>query len=87
MVRELHVYGQLASLKDSKFQKLDSSVEQHKGFGSQLVAVAEQIASHGGYGRLSIIAGVGVKAYYRRLGYEDVGTYVVKKLSGQKMGG
>jgi elongator complex protein 3 len=80
MVRELHVYGQLASLKDSKFQNLDSSVEQHKGFGSQLVAVAEQISRHSAYRKLSIIAGVGVRAYYRRLGYEDEGTYVVKSL-------
>lgn len=31
---------------------------QHKGFGSQLVVAAEQIAAHGGYDTLSIIAGV-----------------------------
>lgn len=82
MVRELHVYGQLASLKDSRLQTSDSKVEQHKGFGSQLVAAAEQIATYGGYDTLSIIAGVWVKAYYRKLGYGDEGTYVVKHLSG-----
>ncbi len=82
MVRELHVYGQLAELsaKSRKLQVTSDGVSQHKGFGSQLVAAAEQIARHGGYGKLSIIAGVWVKAYYRKLGYEDVGTYVVKDI-------
>lgn len=81
MVRELHVYGQLASLiKDATVKGSDSRVEQHKWFGSQLVAAAEKIAGHNNYAKLSIIAGVGVKAYYRKLGYEDEGTYVVKEL-------
>lgn len=81
MVRELHVYGQLASLiKDATVKGSDSRVEQHKWFGSQLVAAAEKIAGHNNYAKLSIIAGVGVKAYYRKLGYGDEGTYVVKKL-------
>gem|GEM_PF-6590518 len=31
---------------------------QHKGFGSQLVTAAEQIAAYSGYDTLSIIAGV-----------------------------
>lgn len=78
MVRELHIYGQMAGLKAEKIQWW--SVEQHKWFGSQLVAAAEKIAGHGAYTKLSIIAGVGVKAYYRKLGYEDEGTYVVKEL-------
>jgi len=45
-----------------------------------LVAAAERMAAHSGYEKLSIIAGVGVKAYYRKLGYIDEGTYVVKGL-------
>lgn len=78
MVRELHIYGQMAGLKAEKIQWW--SVEQHKWFGSQLVAAAEKIAGHNNYAKLSIIAGVGVKAYYRKLGYIDEGTYVVKEL-------
>jgi elongator complex protein 3 len=83
MVRELHIYGQMASIKaESIKKKAENSLErsQHKGFGSQLVATAECIAAHSGYDKLSIIAGVGVKAYYRKLGYGDEGTYVVKSL-------
>lgn len=75
IVRELHVYGQLASLR--KNEKQDT---QHRWFGSQLIATAERIAAYSWYHKLSIIAGVGVKAYYRKLGYIDIGTYVQKIL-------
>lgn len=85
MVRELHIYGQMAGLKAEKIQWW--SVEQHKWFGSQLVAAAEKIAGHSAYTKLSIIAGVGVKAYYRKLWYADEGTYVVKSLKGKEFKG
>lgn len=78
MVRELHVYGQLAGLQKKAHDVVDT---QHRWFGSHLVEVAEYIAHHAGYAKLSIIAWVGVKAYYRKLGYGDEGTYVVKYLS------
>ena len=58
MVRELHVYGQLAGLQASGSLPLASGTEQHRGFGSQLVAAAEKIAGHADYDNLSIIAGV-----------------------------
>lgn len=78
MVRELHVYGQLAWLQKKAHENIAT---QHTWFGSQLVAAAERIAAVGGYEKLSIIAWVGVKAYYRKLGYGDEGTYVVKWLN------
>ena len=84
MVRELHVYGQLAWLQKKAHDVVDT---QHKGFGSQLVTAAEQIAAYSGYDTLSIIAGVWVKAYYRKLGYGDEGTYVVKRLRDTKVKG
>jgi elongator complex protein 3 len=44
--------------------------------------IAEQISQQAWYRRLSVIAGVGVKEYYRnQLWYHDDGTYVVKELS------
>jgi elongator complex protein 3 len=42
--------------------------------------MAEQIAHHAHYIRLSVISGIGVKAYYRKLGYKGEGTYMVKKI-------
>jgi ELP3 family radical SAM enzyme/protein acetyltransferase len=54
---------------------------QHKWFGSQLMAIAERITREAGMHRLTVISGVGVKEYYRKLGYSDEGTYVVKKIA------
>jgi elongator complex protein 3 len=43
--------------------------------------MAEAIAAHQWYEKLTVIAGVGVKEYYRNyLGYENNGTYVSKSL-------
>ena len=46
---------------------------QHGGFGRRLMARAEEIAAEAGYTRLAVISGVGVRNYYRRLGYELTG--------------
>ena len=78
MVRELHVYGQVASIKQQAYADTQA---QHKWFGSQLMDIAEQLTQLYGYEKLSVIAGVGVKWYYRSLGYEDTGTYVQKTFS------
>jgi elongator complex protein 3 len=49
---------------------------QHRGLGASLLAEAERIAfAEWGVGRLLVIAGPGVKPYYRRHGYVDVGPY------------
>jgi elongator complex protein 3 len=53
---------------------------QHKGFGKQLVAKAEEIAANNGYGRIAIISGTGVRGYYRKLGYELIDTYMIKDI-------
>jgi elongator complex protein 3 len=54
---------------------------QHHGFGQRLVVEAERIAK-GEFGarRMAVIAGVGAREYYRRLGYELEDTYMVKPL-------
>jgi elongator complex protein 3 len=41
---------------------------------------AERIARHEhGSDRVAVISGVGTRAYYRRLGYELEGAYMVKR--------
>lgn len=77
LIRELHVYGALQSL--GKNNEADAKV-QHTGLGKQLLEAAERIAGNAGYQRLSVISGVGVRAYYQKLGYILEGTYVVKSL-------
>ena len=74
LVRELHVYGQVVPIEQK-----DLSRFQHKGYGTQLMQEAERIAreEHGAK-RLAVISGIGVRDYYRKLGFELDGAYMVK---------
>jgi len=71
LIRELHVYGELVPVGSSK--KI-----QHAGLGKKLMAVAEKIAKQQGFKKIAVIAGVGVRGYYRKLGYKLVETYMIK---------
>ncbi len=76
LIRELHTYGRHLPLHD----RTEHAV-QHRGFGKQLVEAAERIAAEEfGMPRMAVIAGVGVREYYRRLGYHLDDTYMVKTL-------
>ena len=76
VVRELHVYGKAVGLGVVGI----GESSQHKGYGSQLLHVAERIAQENGKRKLLVIAGVGVREYYRKLGYEREGPYMAKHL-------
>jgi elongator complex protein 3 len=45
-----------------------------------LIAEAERIAKESGYAKVAIIAGVGVREYYKKLGYENIEGYMVKNV-------
>ncbi|OQS06868.1 elongator complex protein [Thraustotheca clavata] len=68
LVRELHVYGQLVVVNSN-----DKSKPQHGGFGTQLMLKAEEIARANGFTKIAVIAGVGVRNFYRKLGFEVEG--------------
>ncbi len=55
---------------------------QHMGFGKRLMAQAELIIreNYPAITKLAVIAGTGVRPYYRKLGYDLVETYMVKYL-------
>ena len=74
-IRELHTYGQQLSLG-----KHQDDAAQHKGLGKRLVEEAERIATQAGFKKMAVISGVGVRGYYRKLGYRKVGTYMMKTL-------
>jgi len=75
LIRELHTYGRHLPLHDHQ------EAAQHRGLGARLLQEAERIAREEfGVRRLAVIAGVGVREYYRRLGYELQDTYMVKQL-------
>lgn len=73
VVRELKVYGVAQTIGEH-----DDAAWQHQGLGKRLLEAAEEVASGWGVGRILVIAGVGVKQYYRNQGYEDLGPYVAK---------
>lgn len=76
-IRELHVYGFLES-------NVTKGNAQHRGIGKKLMNAAERIAYQNGYNTISVISGVGVRNYYRSLGYQLKGTYMVKELANLK---
>eukprot|EP00747_Dinoflagellata_sp_TGD_P210562 gnl/TRDRNA2_/TRDRNA2_83824_c0_seq2.p1 gnl/TRDRNA2_/TRDRNA2_83824_c0~~gnl/TRDRNA2_/TRDRNA2_83824_c0_seq2.p1 ORF type:complete len:778 (+),score=131.95 gnl/TRDRNA2_/TRDRNA2_83824_c0_seq2:60-2336(+) len=85
LIRELHVYGALVAARDGEAEKLagqESSRPQHGGIGRTLMATAEHLAASRGWEHISVIAGVGVRNYYRKLGYElrGQGQYLVKEI-------
>ena len=72
-VRELHVYGPSAEIgKKGKIQ--------HKGYGKKLLKESEKIAKKEGKKEIYVTSGIGVREYYRKLGYMQKGFYMVKKL-------
>jgi histone acetyltransferase (RNA polymerase elongator complex component) len=77
LIRELHIYGQLAWLKEN----VDSdNQKQHRWFGSQLLVMAESISKDNWYKNLSVISWVWVRKYYEKQWYSLIGTYMVKSL-------
>lgn len=71
MIRELHVYGELVPVDGDK-------KVQHAGLGKLLMIEAEKIAKENQCPQVSVISGIGARAYYRKLGYRLSGTYMVK---------
>ena len=74
IVRELHVYGQQVKIG------AEGDV-QHKGFGSQLMDETEKIAKQEHCNKIKVISGIGVREYYKKLGYHLEGFYMVKKVN------
>lgn len=77
IVRELHVYGSVVPMHSR-----DPIKFQHQGFGTLLMEEAERIArdEHRST-KLAVIAGVGTRHYYRKLGFELDGPYMSKTLT------
>lgn len=81
MIRELHTYGQSLSLpgrSDSQIRPIKAI--QHSGLGKKLMAEAEKMAIKKGYHKIAVIAGVGVREYYRKIGYRLENTYMIKNI-------
>jgi elongator complex protein 3 len=75
IIREVHTYGQVAQIDIN-----DGIKTQHRGLGKRLMVKAEEIARERGYKKMAVISAIGTREYYRKLGYELEGTYMVKNL-------
>lgn len=74
IIREVHTYGKL-----TKINEKDATSPQHIGLGKKLILEAERIAKKEfGIKKIAVISGVGVRGYYRKLGYKLKDTYMVK---------
>jgi len=74
IIRELHTYGQLIAI--SKKDK----APQHKGLGKKLMKEAEKITKQENKKQIAVISGIGVRGYYKKLGYGLKQTYMIKKI-------
>jgi len=76
IIRELHIYGQALNLGE------EGAESQHRGLGKMLMQKAEEIAKENGFKKLSVISGIGVREYYKKLGYklDEEEIYMVKGL-------
>jgi elongator complex protein 3 len=72
LVRELHVYGPLVSVGAKPVDRQ----WQHRGYGEELLEDAQEKAVTAGYTKLAIISGIGVRPYYRHLGFTQDGPYM-----------
>ena len=73
-MRELHVYGSVVPIHTR-----DPNKFQHQGYGTMLMEEAERIAKwEHCSNKVAVISGVGTRHYYRKLGYELEGPYMVK---------
>eukprot|EP00701_Giardia_intestinalis_P005305 XP_001709129.1 Histone acetyltransferase Elp3 [Giardia lamblia ATCC 50803] len=75
LIREVHVYGNAVGLSERGVSV------QHRGYGRILVREAERIARNEHKSvKLAIIAGVGTREYYSKLGYALDGPYMSRTL-------
>ncbi|MDZ4385223.1 MAG: radical SAM protein, partial [Candidatus Moranbacteria bacterium] len=76
LIREVHTYGKL-----TKIDMQDKNSPQHIGLGRKLMLEAERIAKNEfNLEKIVVISGIGVRGYYRKMGYRLLNTYMAKKL-------
>lgn len=75
LIREVHTYGEQV-----RVARKEGEASQHIGLGRRMMEQAENISRKNGFRKIAVISGIGVREYYRKLGYELEGTYMVKKI-------
>ncbi len=74
IIRELKVFGNVVPVGHKS-----SDDWQHKGYGRKLMEEAERITAEDyGLHRIGVISGIGVRNYFRNIGYELTGPFMMK---------
>lgn len=76
IVRELHIYGPLVPVGTRS-----TYAWQHHGYGETLLKEAERVASENGKTRMIVTSALGVREYFKRLGYRRIGPYMGKDIN------
>jgi len=74
-VRELKVFGRVAPIGS------EGEDWQHRGFGKELMSEAERLAAADKKKKMRVTSGIGVREYYKALGYALEEPYMVKDLN------
>ncbi len=80
LVREVHTYGEQVRVQGGEGGVSEGGESQHIGLGRRMMKKAEEIALQNGFKKIAVISGIGVREYYRKLGYRLEGTYMVREL-------
>lgn len=73
IIREIHVFGE--HVKISQRMK---NAGQHRGYGARLIEEAVKLTKKHKLSKLAVISGVGVREYYRKLGFKDGKLYQLR---------
>jgi elongator complex protein 3 len=77
LIREVHTYGKLTEIN-----KTAKDSPQHIGLGKKLMLEAEKISKKEfNLNKIVVISGIGVRGYYKKLGYRQMDTYMIKDIS------
>ncbi|MBN1122447.1 MAG: tRNA uridine(34) 5-carboxymethylaminomethyl modification radical SAM/GNAT enzyme Elp3 [Anaerolineae bacterium] len=75
IIRQVQVYGPVVGIDAESGQQA-----QHRGLGTRLIEEACVMAGNNGFTRIAVIAAVGTREYYRRLGFDLGDLYMSKEL-------
>jgi len=75
IIREVQTFGEVVPIGKRKI------APQHRGLGKKLIKEAEKVTKNEfGLKKMAIIAGVGVRDYFKKMGYKLKDTYMVRKI-------
>jgi len=75
IIREIQTFGEMVPILEKKL------APQHRGLGKRLIKEAEKITKNEfNLSKIASISGVGVRNFWRKLGYKLKDTYMVKKI-------